>query len=142
MYSNNMANLMDLLCPKPTEKDGKKKFVVDMEDPVVRGMTCVYDKEIVWPPPESVGKTSAGQKDDDDDAAGAAKKPPPKPSVFSKRVFDLTTIGELVGMLVLLAFMAVVGVFAPVSFVVQLLYFILSGFLGYYLIWAVGTYSK
>ena len=37
----------------------------------------------------------------------------------------------------LVLFFIVLGFFAPVSFVTQLLYFILAGFLGYYLIWAV-----
>jgi NAD(P) transhydrogenase alpha subunit len=136
MYSNNMANLLDLLCPKPADKDEKSKFVVDMDDPVIRGMTCVYNKEISWPPPESVGRTSVVKKDDNE-TADNPHKPPPKPSVFSKRVFDLTTIGELVLMVFFFTFMGIVAAYAPVSFVVQLLYFILAGFLGYYLIWAV-----
>ena len=107
-----------------------------MEDPVIRGMTCVYDKEISWPPPSSVGQTSVVKKDDGNEAEKIVK-PPPKPSVFSKRVFDLTTVGELVTMAFFFIFMGVVAAYAPVSFVVQLLYFILAGFLGYYLIWAV-----
>ena len=32
MYANNMANLLDLLCKE-------HKFAIDLEDPVVRGMT-------------------------------------------------------------------------------------------------------
>jgi NAD(P) transhydrogenase subunit alpha len=139
MYSNNMANLMDLLCPKPADKDAQKQFLVDMEDPVIRGMTGVFNKEITFPPPESVGKTSAGKKDDEP-IEDTLPKLPPKPSVFSKRVWDLVSLGELCLMLFFFAFMAVCAVFAPVSFIVQLLYFILAGFLGYYLIWAVGKY--
>jgi NAD(P) transhydrogenase alpha subunit len=131
MYSNNMANLLDLLCPKPADKNDNKKFIIDMNDPVIRGMTCVYNKEIVWPPPESVGRTSIAQTNDDSGKASMdLLKHPPKPSVFSKRVFDLTTIGEMLGMLFFFAFMGIVATYAPVSFVVQLLYFILSGFLG------------
>lgn len=129
MYSNNMANLLDLLCPKPEDKTENRKFVIDMEDPVVRGMTCVYDKEISWPPPDTVGRTSAVQKNDDG-GKGDTPRPPPKPSVLSKRVFDLATIGEFVGMLFFLVFMGIVAAYAPVSFVTQLLYFILAGFLG------------
>lgn len=132
MYSNNMANLLDLLCPEPAEtadKDEKKKFVVDMQDPVVRGMTCVYNRAITWPPPESVGKTSAGKQGNDDEDV-PMMKPPRKPSVFSKRVFDLATVGELWTMAFFFAFMGIVAAYAPASFVTQLLYFILSGFLG------------
>lgn len=135
MYSNNMANLLDLLCPKPSSKDEEKKFFIDMEDPVIRGMTCVYDNTITWPPPESVTKTSAAANDADEDTP--FEKKVQKPSVFSKRVFDLAPLGEFVGIIFFVAFFGVVAAYAPVSFVVQLLYFILSGFLGYYLIWAV-----
>jgi len=60
-----------------------------------------------------------------------------RPSVFSKRDFDLATIGELCALVLFVFFFVVIGLFAPVSFVHQLLYFILAGFLGYYLIWAV-----
>ena len=46
MYSNNMANLLDLLCTKPLGDDEQREFVIDMEDPVVRGMTCVHNNAI------------------------------------------------------------------------------------------------
>merc|ERR1711981_1349170 len=45
--------------------------------------------------------------------------------------------GEIIGLIPIIAFFAIVAVYAPVSFVTQMLYFILAGFLGYYLIWAV-----
>ena len=135
MYSNNMANLMDLLCPKP-QGDEQKKLIIDMDDPVIRGMTTVHNGTITWPPPDSVTKTSA-QKSGDDDNATPAIKPPPEPSIFATRLFDLASLGEFVSLIFGIAFFGVVAVYAPVSFVVQLLYFILAGFLGYYLIWAV-----
>merc|ERR1711957_694698 len=50
---------------------------------------------------------------------------------------DLISIGELIGFVFDALFFVVLGFFAPVSFVTQLLYFILAGFLGCYLIWAV-----
>ena len=46
MFVENMASLLSLLC-----KD--HKFAIDMEDPVIRGMTCVYNGKITWPPPAS-----------------------------------------------------------------------------------------
>lgn len=134
MYSNNMANLLDLLCPKPSEKDEQQKFNIDMEDPVIRGMTCVHENAITWPPPESVTKTSAVKKAEEDLPIMKQEK---EPSIFSKRVFDLATLGEFVSLFLISGFFVVLGFFAPVSFVMQLLYFILAGFLGYYLIWAV-----
>jgi NAD(P) transhydrogenase alpha subunit len=134
MYGNNMANLLDLLCPKPSDKEEKQKLFIDMEDPVIRGMTCVHEGAITWPPPESVTKTSAAASND---LKEIKPKVPPKPSIFSKRVLDLAPLGEFVGLVFIAAFFGIVAAYAPVSFVVQLLYFILAGFLGYYLIWAV-----
>jgi NAD(P) transhydrogenase subunit alpha len=134
MYSNNMANLLDLLCPKPSEKDEQQKFFIDMDDPVIRGMTCVHENAITWPPPQSVTKTSAQAKDEDEPQIIKEVK---KPSVFAKRMFDLAPLGEFVMLVLGAGFFVVLGFFAPVSFVQQLLYFILAGFLGYYLIWAV-----
>jgi NAD(P) transhydrogenase alpha subunit len=134
MYGNNMANLLDLLCPKPSDKQDNKKLFIDMEDPVIRGMTCVHEGAITWPPPESVTKTSAAASNEPEQIK---PKVPPKPSIFSKRVLDLATLGEFVGLVFIAAFFGIVAAYAPVSFVVQLLYFILAGFLGYYLIWAV-----
>jgi len=140
MYSNNMANLFDLLCPDPKVKDKgqeqtveiKRSLNINMEDPVIRGMTCVHNRNITWPPPASVTKTSAqgGNKEE----TTIAKK---REAKLPKRVFDLCTIGEIVAFILFVLFFIVLGFFAPVSFVTQLLYFILAGFLGCYLIWAV-----
>ena len=136
MYSNNMANLLDLLCPKPKEEAAQKSLFIDMDDPVIRGMTCVHDGSVTWPPPASVTKTSA-QSGGQNEETQISMTPVAKPSAFSKRVFDLTSIGEILGFLLMMLFFVVLAFFAPVSFVTQLLYFILAGFLGYYLIWAV-----
>jgi NAD(P) transhydrogenase alpha subunit len=134
MYSNNMANLVDLLCPKPDDKEEKQKLFIDMEDAVIRSMTCVHEGKITWPPPDSITKTSAQANNEE---PKMQLKPPPKPSIFAKRILDLATIGEFVTLFLASVFFGIVAAYAPVSFVVQLLYFILAGFLGYYLIWAV-----
>lgn len=141
MYGNNMANLLDLLCPKPSDKDEKQKLFLDMNDNIIRSMTLTHNGEIIWPPPENITKTSAqnGPSSGDDAEQAPLKKGPKEPSIFEKRILDLTTVGELVGIAVMGAFFGIVAAYAPVSFVVQLLYFILAGFLGYYLIWAVET---
>jgi len=133
MYSNNMANLLDLLCPKSADEKEEQKFFINMEDPVIRGMTCVHENDVKYPPPESVTKTSAAKTEEETQVIKQA----PKPSLFSKRVFDIATLGEFTTIALIAVFFVIVGAFGPVSFVLQLLYFILAGFLGYYLIWAV-----
>jgi H+-translocating NAD(P) transhydrogenase subunit alpha len=129
MYSNNMVNLFGILC-----KD--KALKIDMEDPVIRGMTCVLDKTITFPPPESVTKTGVGSSNTSTSPLtyiNAAKKQ----SRFSKRVLDLAPLYEFVLFVVICGFFGVVAAFAPASFAQQLGYFILASFLGYYLIWNV-----
>lgn len=129
MYSNNIVNLFDVLCKE-------KQLNMDMTDPIIRGMTCVWNREIIFPPPESMTKTSAGASKTtatlEPVAMGAKKE-----SIFSKRVFDLAPLGEFVMIFFMLVFFGVVAAFAPITFASQLGYFILAGFLGYYLIWNV-----
>ena len=137
MFANNMSNLLDLLC-----KD--HKFVIDMDDPVIRGMTVVLDKTITWPPPASVTKTKANATPTKIPSQRKSKKEElvivqtaKPPSLFSKRLFDLATVGELCAITCCVFFFVIVGIFAPSSFVTQLLYFVLAGFLGFYLISSV-----
>eukprot|EP00986_Skeletonema_menzelii_P010002 scaffold4693_cov149-Skeletonema_menzelii.AAC.4 len=136
MYATNVANLLDLLCKE-------HKFVIDMEDPVVRGMTVVVDNTITWPPPKSVTLTKAvptqpsTQKKEVKSENLIIVQTTKTPSLFSRRLFDLATVGEFSVIVCCACFFVIVALFAPISFVNQLLYFILAGFLGFYLIWAV-----
>jgi len=137
MYSNNMANLLELLCPKP-EKDQVRTFNIDMKDQVIRGMTTVHNGSITYPPPADVTATSAAPKAS---TATLAMKKEVKQSAmsvfFATRVMDLATLGELTVLVLSAVFFGIVATYAPISFVMQLLYFILAGFLGTYLIWSV-----
>jgi NAD(P) transhydrogenase alpha subunit len=137
MYSNNMANLLDLLCPKVMERP--PGLFINMDDPVIRGMTCVYNNTITFPPPEIATKIPGSQKPESapelEDKLLCERKA--RKSYVSQRVFDLTTVGELITCTIAAVFFGIVAAFAPIAFVSQLLYFILSGFLGYYLIWNV-----
>eukprot|EP01083_Nonionella_stella_P061370 159947_1 len=131
-----MANLLDLLCREPVEEEGQPEFYINMEDPVIRGMTCVHEKAITWTPPESTTQTSASQPARKEESLLIVQKVNRR-SVLSHRILDLATAGEFCAVIIFTAFFVVLGFFAPVSFVHQLLYFVLAGFLGYYLIWNV-----
>lgn len=133
MYSNNIVNLFDILC-----KD--KQFQIDMEDTIVRGMTCVHEGQITFPPPDSLLATSAApptKKLDLDAAAQQQEDAAKEPSLLSRRIFDLAPLGEFVAIVFVGVFFGIVAAYAPVTFAQQLGYFILAGFLGYYLIWNV-----
>lgn len=132
MYSNNIVNLFDSLFKK-------KQFKIDMEDSIVRGMTCVHEGEITFPPPDSLLATSAAATKQQ---KGASTKQevatePPKESFLATRVFDLAPLGEFIAIIFIGVFFGIVAAYAPVTFSQQLGYFILAGFLGYYLIWNV-----
>ena len=129
MYSNNMSNLLNLMCK---EKNGQpKSFKIDLEDQIIRGMTCVHNGEIIWPPPAKLNATSATIKNQNEIELTEEIA---KASILSNRLYDLTTVGELVAVLCSATFFAIIAIFAPASFIQQLLYFILAGFLGNYLI--------
>ena len=133
MYSNNMANLMDLLCVEGGSD--KRRFEIDMSDNVIRGMTVVKDGSITWPPPKDVTQTSASlptkSKDEWNDHAVSDGG---KNSFLNKRVFDLATVAEIGLFIFAIAFFCIVGFYAHYFFVNMLMYFILAGVLGYYLI--------
>ncbi len=140
MYANNMGNLMFLLCPKLPSDDTHvaRHFNINMEDKVIRGMTVVKEGSVTWPPPQEVTKTAAVQETNTDAAESWNDNPEriktETLSLFSIRVFDLATVGELVALLFGAFFFGVVAVYAHYYFVNMLLYFFLSGVLGYYLI--------
>jgi H+-translocating NAD(P) transhydrogenase subunit alpha len=129
MYSNNIVNLFDIL-----SKD--KKFDIDFEDKIIRGMTIVRNGEITFPPPADVTSTSAAPSTHKGPMLATVKEAK-APSVFEKRLFDLASLGEFVLLINAAVFFGIVAAYAPVTFAQQLGYFILAGFLGYYLVWNV-----
>ena len=130
MYSNNIANLFDLLCKENT-------FKIDMQDSVVRGMTVVHEKQITFPPPESVTSTTVAKKSGPKMELATSTASTKKDTLWDTRICGLTSLGEFFLLANAAIFFGVVAAFAPVSFTNQLGYFILASFLGYYLIWNV-----
>jgi NAD(P) transhydrogenase subunit alpha len=119
--ANNMSILLDLLCKE--KEGGPRAFNIDLNDQIVRGMTCVHRGEIIWPPPDQLNAANAKKKE----AEVQIEEEEKEPSIFSNQVLDLTTVGELVTILCAAVFFAIVAAFAPVLFIQQLLYFIVAG---------------
>lgn len=130
MYSNNMVNLFDILVKE-------KNFKIDMADTIIRGMTCVREGQITFPPPDSLLATSAATATKKHTPTKMDPPPPKEPGFLATRVFDLAPLGEFVAIAFIGVFFGIVAAYAPVTFSQQLGYFILAGFLGYYLIWNV-----
>merc|ERR1740121_685079 len=97
-----------------SDKDEAKKLFINMEDPIIRGMTCVHESKIMWPPPLSVTQTSKKNLKSED---APTIKAPPKPSMFSERKFDLATLGEFVSIGFFVIFFAILAGCAPVTFI-------------------------
>jgi len=120
MYATNLRHLLADMCPG---KDGN--VVIDMDDEVIRGATVVKDGEITWPPPPP--KISAAPPKPAEPAVVQPAPAKARPAWLG----PLVTFG--LGALVL----AVVGLFAPPSFMAHFTVFVLACFVGYMVIWNV-----
>jgi|SRR5574344_167643 H+-translocating NAD(P) transhydrogenase subunit alpha len=118
LYSTNLVNLTKLLSK---EKDGNIK--VDFEDVVLRNMTVTMDGEVTFPPPKISVSAAPQQK-----AAPAPIKKEEKPA---------NPLVKYVAMTSLIVLMALVGIFAPESFLPHFTVFVLSCVVGYYVVWNV-----
>lgn len=79
LYATNLVNLMKLITPA---KDGR--YVLDMEDEVVRGMTITKAGEVMWPPPPV--KVSAAPAPVAAPAPAAVAVPAKKPATPATRL--------------------------------------------------------
>jgi NAD(P) transhydrogenase subunit alpha len=128
LYANNIRHFLTDLTP---QKDGVIHH--NMEDDVIRGATVTHAGEITYPPPPPKVQ------------AIAAAKPKEKPKELTpeeRRAQEAATfqaqtrnqVGLLVagGLLV-----ALVGAFAPASFMAHFIVFVLACFVGFQVIWSV-----
>jgi len=128
LYANNVRHMMTDLTP---EKDGKVNH--DMEDDVIRGSTVTYEGQITFPPPPPKVAAIAAQP----------KKPASRElTVEEKKAAELATFRKAtrsqVTMLAIGAvLMALIGAYAPASFMGHLIVFALAVFVGFQVIWNV-----
>ena len=116
LFATNVVHLLQLLTPG---KDGV--LVLDLEDPVQRGMTVTHEGDLLWPPPPVAVS-----------AAPAAVTPPepPAPPVDPGPAARRRLVGfALAAVLVTLAIS-----FAPPVFLGHATVFVLAVFVGYYVI--------
>ena len=122
LYGTNIVNLLGLLTPG---KDGE--LVLDLEDPVQRGMTVARAGEILWPPPPV--QVSAAPAP----AAPAEPAPAPEPTAqggdVRLRSARLAVGGALAAVLVTLLF-----TFSTDAFVGHFTVLALAVVVGYYVI--------
>ena len=127
LYSNNLLRLTEELCKT---KDGV--INVNMEDDAIRGLTVVKDGSITWPPPPLKLAAPPPPKAAAALAAPAAKKGHGHGESEPMSVKSLATVFGVGAVL-----FALVGLFAPASFLAHFTVFVLACFIGYMVIWNV-----
>jgi NAD(P) transhydrogenase subunit alpha len=114
LFGTNLVNLLKLLTP---DKDGEA--VLDLEDPVQRGMTVAKDGEVLWPPPPV--QVSAAPA-----APPPAVEPPPEKATDPNRRFWYIGIGAAAFLLL--------STILPAAFLPHFTVFVLAVVIGYYVI--------
>ncbi len=128
LYATNIRHMMDDLTP---EKNGAP--FVNMEDDVIRGALVCHDGEITFPPPppkvKAIAAPPAKKKEADETPAQRVERE----AAEMKRSLNRTALMLAVGGFLCL----LVGTVAPASFMQHFIVFVLSVFVGFYVIWGV-----
>ena len=127
LYSTNIRHMMTDLTP---EKDGQINH--NMEDDVIRGATVTFDGEITYPPPPPKVQAIASKKPE--------KTPQKTPEeIAAVEAAAMARAGrQQTGLLIAgAALMAVIGAYAPASFMQHFIVFVLAVFVGFQVIWGV-----
>ncbi|BDZ41005.1 NAD(P) transhydrogenase subunit alpha [Paraoerskovia sediminicola] len=126
LFGTNIVHLLELLTPG---KDGA--LVLDLEDPVQRGMTVTHEGDVLWPPPPV--QVSAAPPP----APPAPPQPEVDPAVRAAEEADAARLRgrrRLVGF-ALAAVLVTLGIsFAPAVFLSHFTVFVLAVIVGYYVI--------
>ena len=127
LYSTNIRHMVTDLTPG---KDGK--LVHDMEDDVIRGSTVAFDGKVTYPPPPPKVQAIASK---------APEKTPektPEEIAAEEAAAQAKTGRRQAGLLIAgAALMAVIGAYAPASFMQHFIVFVLAVFVGFQVIWGV-----
>ncbi len=125
LYANNLLRLTEDLCKT---KDGVVN--VNFEDDAIRGLTVIKDGEVTWPAP-AIKMPAAPPKPASAPAAPKAKghghgagEP-----MSAKTLAIVFAVGA--------ALFALVGAYAPASFLSHFTVFVLACFVGYMVVWNV-----
>ncbi|HIP24796.1 MAG TPA: Re/Si-specific NAD(P)(+) transhydrogenase subunit alpha, partial [Rhodobacteraceae bacterium] len=126
LYSNNIRHMMDDLTP---EKDGNAVF--NMEDDVIRGSMVTNAGEITFPPPPL--KVAAQAKP----PVKTVEKTPAELKAIEAQKMRAAGAQQTKLLVAGGIFMAVLGMYAPASFMQHFIVFVLAVFIGFQVIWNV-----
>jgi NAD(P) transhydrogenase subunit alpha len=123
LYGNNLCHLLD-------DMGKAEKFNINMEDAVVSRAMVTYNGKINWPPaplPVSPQKNNANTN------VVTAEDIKAKEQKHAKK----HATGMVVKLLIISAFLGILGLFAPAEFMRHFTVFVLSVFVGWQVIWNV-----
>ena len=126
LYSNNLLRLTEELCKT---KDGVVN--VNMEDDAIRGLTVIKDGAITWPAPPPKLPAAPPPK------PAAAVAAPPKPKGHGEPSGPMSGPKAAVIFVAALVLFALIGRYAPASFLGHFTVFVLGCFVGYMVVWNV-----
>jgi NAD(P) transhydrogenase subunit alpha len=118
LFGTNLVNLMKLLTPA---KDGQA--VLDLDDPVQRGMTVCRDGEVLWPPPPV--QVSAAPSGPPVPAAAGATKAERRPR-DPRRTYALMALAAVL--------FGLAAAYSPTVFLGHFTVFALAVIVGFYVI--------
>ena len=126
LYATNLLRLTEELCKA---KDGRLN--VNFDDEVIRGTTVIKEGAVTWPPPAPKPVAAPAQP-----KAAAAAAPVVKKSghghvepMAARTLAVLLAVGA--------GLFALIGAFAPPSFLQHFTVFVLACFVGYMVVWNV-----
>jgi len=125
LYSTNLLRVVEEMCKA---KDGVAR--VDMEDDAIRGLTVIKDGAVTWPPPPPKLPAVAPK------AKPAAMPAAPKAHGHGAGAPMAAGTLAIVFAVGAIAF-ALVGLYAPASFLAHFTVFVLACFVGYMVVWNV-----
>ena len=128
LYSTNLLRLTEELCKA---KDGV--INVNMEDEVIRGTTVIKEGAITWPPPPPKLSAAPPAKA----VAAAPVKAPAKAHGHGAGGAPASAASTAITFLVAAVLFAVIGAYAPATFLAHFTVFVLACFVGYMVIWNV-----
>jgi NAD(P) transhydrogenase subunit alpha len=123
LYGNNLCHLLD-------DMGKAEKFNINMDDAVVSRAMVTYNGKINWPPaplPVSPQKNNANTN------VVTAEDIKAKEQKDAKK----QATGMVVKLLIISAFLGILGLFAPAEFMRHFTVFVLSVFVGWQVIWNV-----
>ncbi|NQY82139.1 MAG: Re/Si-specific NAD(P)(+) transhydrogenase subunit alpha [Alphaproteobacteria bacterium] len=127
LYATNIRHMMADLTP---EKDGQ--VLHDMEDDVIRGATVTFEGEITYPPPPPKIKAIAAKQ------KLSVPEKTPENLAAEEAAAQKKAGWQKIGMLSIGAgLMALIGLYAPASFMQHFIVFVLAVFIGFQVIWGV-----